>query len=68
MWIIALVILFFCFHEVFGKPILWLALGGIAGYFIGKHKVPEQLKQKYEEFKQLIKVLMQPIIKDLHRK
>ena len=52
MWIIAVVILLFCFHEVFGKPIIWLVLGGIAGYFIGKHKVPEQLKQKYEEFKQ----------------
>ncbi len=52
MWIIAIVILLFCFHEVFGKPIIWLALGVIAGYFIGKHKVPEQLKQKYEEFKQ----------------
>ena len=52
MWILAIIILLLCFHEVFGKPILWLALGGIAGYFIGKHKVPEQLKQKYDELTQ----------------
>lgn len=51
MWIIAVIILLLCFHEVFGKPILWLTLGAIAGYFIGKHKVPEQLKEKFESIK-----------------
>ena len=52
MWILAVIILLVCFHEVFGKPILWLTAGGIAGYFIAKHNIPAQLKQKVESYTQ----------------
>ena len=51
MWILAIIILLLCFREVFGKPILWLSLGGIVGYFICKHKVAEKITQKFKEVK-----------------